>query len=186
MAQNESLDIIELESNLADVEKPPEIPPGLYLGEIQDIQKADSAKGNQYFAIKFVIAPDELPADMQDQFEDGAVLYWNRQIVPTLKDRRALFNLRKFIEAIGLDANTTSIDPNEWMGQTARLRVRHGKFNGEFRAEIQSVEPAEAAATARGRGRAPEPEVEEDDTPPARPGRATTRAPARAAAGRRK
>lgn len=146
MAEEETLGIIELDQNLADVEKPPELPAGNYTGEVQDVGKGTSGKGNEYFAVKFVIPPKEIPADLQDDFEDGAVLYYNRIIVPKGKDRRALFNLRKFIEALGLDPNTTSIDPNQWMGCTARLKVVSGSWQGETRAEIKSIESAEAPA----------------------------------------
>ena len=151
MANDEMMGIIELDENLADVEKPKEIPPGKYVGEIQDVQEATSGKGNTYFAIQFRVPPDELPADVAEQYEEGAVLFWNRIIKPRGRaDRRALFNLRKFIEAIGLDPNTTTIDPNDWMGRQARLMVRMGRYNNEERAEIGSVEPAEAkAAPAR-------------------------------------
>lgn len=140
----EPMGIIELEDNLADVDKPPELPAGAYVGEVQDVQMQTSGKGNRYFAIKFVIPPDQLPADIAEHFEDGAVLYWNRNIVPNGRDRRALFNLRKLVEALGLDSKTTTIDPNEWMGRRARLRVVMGKWQGEDRAEIRSVDPAEA------------------------------------------
>ncbi len=150
----EPMGIIELDEELSSIEKPPELPVGSYVGEIQDIQVQTSGKGNQYFAIKFVISPEEIAPDIQEHYEEGAVLYWNRQIVPTGKDRRALFNLRKFVEALGLSSDTKEIDPNEWMGQKAKLRVVHGKFNGDVRAEIKAVEPAEKAApkasTARG------------------------------------
>lgn len=151
MANDEMMGIIELDENLADVEKPKEIPPGKYLGEVQDVQEATSSKGNTYFAIQFRVPPDELPADVAEQYEDGAVLFWNRIIKPRGRaDRRALFNLRKFIEALGLDPNTTTIDPNDWMGRQARLMVRTGSYQGEQRAEIGSVEPAEVrAAPAR-------------------------------------
>jgi hypothetical protein len=57
-----------------------------------------------------------------------------------------MFNLRKFIEALGLDSNTTTIDPNEWMGRPARLHVVMGKWQGEERAEIRAVEAAEEKA----------------------------------------
>jgi hypothetical protein len=166
----ENLDIIELEESLADVEKPAELPPGLYVGEVQDVQVATSAKGNAYYAVRFMVPPDEIPADIQDDFEDGASLFWNRQIKPRDgKDRRALFNLKKFVEALGLDANTTSIDPNDWMGCRARLRVRHtinprDPSSGK-RAEIGSVEPLEEAAPARGNVREVEEEQEEVQTP---------------------
>src|SRR5580765_1970668 len=147
MLPDEPMGIIELDESLADVEKPKEIPPGKYTGEIQDVQEATSGKGNTYFAIQFRVPPDELPADVADQYEDGAVLFWNRVLKPKSgTDRRALFNLRKFIEALGLDANTTTIDPNDWMGRPARLHVVSGRYNGEERAEIRAVEPAEVKA----------------------------------------
>lgn len=166
----ENLDVIELEESLADVERPVECPPGLYLGEVQDVQVATSAKGNTYYAVKFVIPQDEIPADVQDDFEDGVVLYWNRQIKPRDgKDRRALYSMRKFVEALGLDANTTTIDPNDWMSCHARLRVRHGVNPRDpaagKRAEIASVEPVEEEAAPR--KRMPEPEPEEAEVTPA-------------------
>jgi hypothetical protein len=139
--------IIELEDNLADVEKPREVPPGKYVAEVQDVQEAMSQKGNTYYAIQFRVAPEELPADVADEYEDGAVFFWNRLLKPKSRsDRRALFNLRKFIEALGLDANTTTIDPNEWMGRSVRLHTAMGKFQGEDRAEIRAIEAAEAPA----------------------------------------
>jgi hypothetical protein len=144
MANDEPMGIIELEDNLSDVEKPKEIPPGKYVGEVQDVQEATSGKGNTYYAVQFRVAPDELPADVADQYEDGAVLFWNRTLKPRGRgDRRALFNLRRFIEALGLDSNTTTIDPNDWMGRRARLHVVTGRYQGEDRAEIRAIEVAE-------------------------------------------
>lgn len=163
----EPIGIIELDENLGDAEKPEEIPPGLYTAEVQDVQTPVSGKGNTYFAIKFVISPDDLPPDIKEDYPDGAVLFWNRVIVPKKGDRRALFALRKFVESIGIDSNTTSIDPNEWMGRQARIRVAHDRYQGETRAQIKSVEAAEETAprtTARAaapRGRAPVEEVAE-------------------------
>lgn len=146
-----SVGILELDSSLADAEKPPEIPAGVYVGEVMEVQEKDAQSGNRYYSVKFVIPPENLPADIRDQWEDGCSLYWNRNIIPTAKDRRALFNLRRLIEALGLDTNTSTVDPNEWMGRSARLRVVHGKYQGEVRAEVRSVEPAEPeAATRRG------------------------------------
>jgi hypothetical protein len=147
MANDEPIGIIELEENLADVEKPPEIPAGKYTAEVQDVQEMTSGKGNTYFAVTFHIAPEELPQDIADQYEDGANLFWNRTMKPKGRsDRRGMFNLRRFIEALGLDSNTTTIDPNDWMGRPARLHVVMGKWQGEERAEIRAVEPAEERA----------------------------------------
>lgn len=175
--RNEELSIIELDENLADVEKPPEVPPGLYAGEVQDVQILTSAKGNKYFAVRFVIPPDELPVDVREHYEDGAVIFWNRQIVPGPGDARAKFNLKRLIEALGLDTRTSTIDPNEWMGRSARLRVRIGaEYQGERRAEIASVEPAEDEAPARATPQAPQAEEVTSHVPEgARPARRVPR-----------
>jgi len=156
MADDESgsveLSVIDLEENLADAEKPPELPNGKYIAEVQGVEVKNSQQGNRYFAVKFVIPPEELPADVKDDYEDGAQMYWNRQLVPDKQDRRTLYNLRKFVESLGLDANTTRIDPNEWMGQRARLVVKQSAYQGEMRAQIIAVEAAEGeAAPSRGR-----------------------------------
>lgn len=173
--QDDELDVIELGESLADVEKPPELPPGIYIGEITDVQKFTSGKGNLLYSVKFTIPTEEIPADMQDQFEDGANLYWQRQLVPTGKDRRALYNLQKFINAIGLDTATTTINPNDWMGQRAKLRVRLGKpFEGERRAEIYAIESAEDEVDEAPPRRTAPVEVV-DEAPPRRAGRRAAR-----------
>lgn len=151
---DETIGIIELEDSLSGAEKPKEIPPGQYIGEIQDVQIPTSGKGNQYFAVTFIIPPEQLPDDLRDDYGDGARLFWNRVLVPVGGNRRALYNLRLFIEALGLDSNTTQIDPNEWMGRKAKLRVVTGTYLGENRAEIRAVEKAEDIAPRR---KAPEP-----------------------------
>lgn len=149
MTPDETIGIIELEDSLAGAERPKEVPPGQYIGEIQDVQIPTSGKGNQYFAVTFVIPPDQLPADIRDDYTDGARLFWNRVLVPVAGNRRALYNLRLFVEALGLDANTTQVDPNEWMGRRAKLRVVAGTYLGETRAEIRAVEKAEEVAPRR-------------------------------------
>lgn len=151
----EPLSIMEFDTNLAEVEKPPELPAGAYTGECQEVTIQTSGKGNQYFAIKFVVPPSEIPPDIAEHYDEGAVLFWNRQVVPTGKDRRALFNLRKLHEAMGLDTNASSVDPNDWMGCKVKLRVQQTKYQGEMRAEVKSLEPAEATkpVAAAGRGK---------------------------------
>lgn len=140
----EQLDVIQLEGNLADAKKPPEVPAGKYVAEIQDVEAKASDKGNKYWAVKFVISPDQLPEELRESYEDGAVLYWNRQMIPKdAADRRTIFNLKQFYTNIGLDNNITSIDPNEWMGQKALIQIKMGSWQGEARAEIVGLSPVE-------------------------------------------
>jgi hypothetical protein len=156
IAENEPLSIVELEGNLGDAEKPPEVPPGKYIGEVQDVQENSSQAGNRYWSVRFVIPQEELPANVAEAYEDGAVLFWNRQLVPRdARDRRTIFALKNLYTALGLDPNITTVDPNDWMGCKVLLTVRMGQYLGEPRAEIASLAPADRATP---RNSAPQPE----------------------------
>jgi hypothetical protein len=145
----EELSIITLDEDLSDVEKPPELPVGKYEGEVQEVGVQTSQKGNQFYAIKIIIPQENIPASVQEHFPDGAVLYWNRQLVVTpTSDRRTKFNLRKMMEAFGLDTSVREIDPTQWMGCSVGVVIKSGKYQGETRSEIGSLYPLEAAAPA--------------------------------------
>jgi len=158
MAEDEPLSIVELEGNLADAEKPPEVPAGKYVAEVQDVQANSSQAGNRYWSVRFVIPQDELPPSVSEAYEDGAVLFWNRQLVPRdNRDRRTIFSLKNLYTALGLDPNITTIDPNDWMGCKALLTVRMGQYQGEARAEIASLAPADRAPARTQQEAAPAP-----------------------------
>jgi hypothetical protein len=159
MAEQEELGIISLDVNLADVERPPEIPVGRYVGEIQSVEVKTSGQGNEYFAIRILVPAENIPAEVAEHYEDGALFFYNRLLVPKGNDRRSLWNLRQFIEKVGLDANTNEINPNEWMNQTVGIVVGTEKnLEGELRAAIRSLFAAEEAP-------AREEEEEEDEKP---------------------
>jgi hypothetical protein len=170
MADNEELGIISLDQNLSDVERPPEIPVGRYVGEIQSVEVKTSGAGNEYFALRILVPSENIPAEVAEHYEDGALFFYNRLLVPKSNDRRALWNLRQFIEKIGLDTNTNEINPNEWMNQNVGLVIGMEKnLEGELRSSVRSIfasedapareeeEPEEApapkAAATRGRRR---------------------------------
>lgn len=146
---DEELDILELEENLADVEKPPELPNGVYDGEVQDVISGTSASGNDKWDVRVRIPPENIPPDISEHYEDGALLTYNRLMKPKRGNRRALYALRKFLEAIGIDSNTTTVDPNEWMGRPCRVMIRSSVYNGEARAGIVAFEAAEAAPATK-------------------------------------
>ena len=146
MAEQEELGIISLDMNLADVERPPEIPVGKYVGEIQSIEVKTSGQGNEYFAIRILVPSENIPAEVAEHYEDGALFFYNRLLVPKGNDRRSLWNLRQFIEKIGLDSNTNEINPNEWMNQSVGIVVGMEKnLDGELRANVRSLFAAEEA-----------------------------------------
>jgi hypothetical protein len=164
----DELGIISLETNLSDIERPPEVPVGRYVGEVQSVEVKTSAQGNDYFAMRILVPAENIPADVAEHYEDGAQFFYNRLLVPRGNDRRSLWNLRQFVEKLGLDTNTNEINPNEWMNQSIGLVIGLEKnLEGEMRSAIKSlyapediparapvVEEAPAArANARGRRR---------------------------------
>lgn len=169
MAEQEELGIISLDMNLADVERPPEIPVGKYLGEIQSVEVKTSGQGNDYFAIRVLVPAENIPAEVAEHYEDGALFFYNRLLVPKGNDRRSLWNLRQFVEKIGLDTNTNEINPNEWMNQTVGIVVGTEKnLEGELRSAIKSLFAAEDAP-------AREEEEEEEDEVEEKPKKAARR-----------
>jgi hypothetical protein len=146
MAEQEELGIISLDVNLADVERPPEIPVGKYVGELQSVEIKTSGQGNEYFAIRILVPAENIPAEVAEHYEDGALFFYNRLLVPKGNDRRSLWNLRQFVEKLGLDSNTNEINPNEWMNQNIGIVVGSEKnLDGEMRASVRSLFAAEDA-----------------------------------------
>ena len=162
----EELGIIQLDQNLSDVERPPEVPVGKYIGEIQSVEVKTSGQGNEYFAIRILVPSDNIPAEVAEHYEDGALFFYNRLLVPKGNDRRSLWNLRQFVEKIGLNSNTNEIDPNEWMNQNVGLVIGMEKnLEGELRSGVKSLFAAEEAP-ARGRD---DDDEEKEEAPKAAP-----------------
>ena len=132
------LDILQLDQNLEDVPEPELLKPGYYAGEIQAVEVKENQKGTgRYYAIKFVIPTDEFPPDYEvDNHPDGLSLFYNLLRVPTAGDRRSISNIRKFMEKLGLSVCTNQINPNEWLGQRAKLKVIHNEYQGVKRENI--------------------------------------------------
>lgn len=173
----EELGIISLEQNLSDVERPPEIPVGRYVGEIQSIEVKTSGQGNDYFAMQILVPSENIPAEVAEHYEDGAKFFYNRLLVPKGNDRRSLWNLRQFVEKLGLDSNTTEIDPNEWMNQNIGVVIASEKnLEGELRSTIRSLFAAEDAPAGGGEAEEPEEEEAEEEKAPARRPRTTAAA----------
>jgi len=173
---DEDLDIISLDMNLSDVERPPDVPVGRYIGEIQNIEVKTSGQGNDYFAMRVLIPAENIPADIAEHYEDGALFFYNRLLVPKGNDRRALWNLRQFVEKIGLSAETNEIDPNEWMNQRVGLVIGTEKnLEGETRSAIRSLFAAEEGVPQTEEADEEEAEEEKKPAPKTRAARAGAR-----------
>lgn len=146
----DTLDILQIETNLADVPKPLDLPAGRYLAEIVNVQQRQGPK-MRYYNVIFLIPPEEYPPQIREELEesypDGVQMYYNRIMVPRSGgDRRSIYRVTQFMGILGLDTNTNVINPNDWMGQKATLVTRIGEWNGEKRPEIGDVQSAERSA----------------------------------------
>jgi hypothetical protein len=153
MAQEEPLSIVELDENLDEAEKPPELPNGNYQAEVEDVQEAVSAQGNAYYPVRFRIPPEAIPPDYAEFFDEGAVLSYYRILKPNGRDRRILWNLKQFMKALGLPTNITTLDPSEWIGRPATVVLKQSAYQGEMRAGIVAVEAAKQTAAAAPRAK---------------------------------
>lgn len=138
MEESAELDILELDQNLEDYDEPELLPPAYYVGEIQSVEiRQNQAGTGKYFAIKFIVPPEKFPASYDvENWPEGCPLFYNLVRVPKAGDRRALSNLRKFMQKIGVSVSTNQIDPNSWIGQTAKLKVVHSEYQGVTRENI--------------------------------------------------
>lgn len=130
-------DIIELDEDLSDVPDPVNLPKGWYRAEITEVERKNSQRGNDYFAVSLVIPVDEYPSDYDpDNFPDGVKMSYNLLRVPEGKDRRALANIRRFMEILGLSTNVSRIDTNEWVGRDLQVKLDHEKYQGQLNMRI--------------------------------------------------
>ncbi len=128
--------VYEFSENIADAEAPAPLPPGDYIGVIKEVEAKDSSKGNRYASVSFHISPDQYPVDFTDGPPDGITLAYNRVVLKD--DARSRFAIRRFCEAIDAPMGK-AIDLLSWIGQEAKLTVKHSEYEGVKRAEIDRV-----------------------------------------------
>lgn len=133
--------ILELDFNLADAEDFENLPAGEYPASVKAADLRTSDKGNEYYYTVITIDPKDYPADYDvANNPEGTNLIYARLMKPTSDNRRSITSMKKWYKAIGLDANTTSIDPSTWVGLRLKVLLGISQYNGEDRNEIKAIE----------------------------------------------
>ncbi len=130
--------ILEFSQDITNQEAPPPLPAGDYNATIESVElKTSQTSGNEYLNIVFNIAPDDYPADFDaENNPDGVKLsYMRLNNDDTARNR---YNVRKFCEAIGAKTGK-KVDPNDWIGLSTVISVKHGTWEGEKRAEFGKI-----------------------------------------------
>lgn len=132
--------VLDIGMDIAGAEQPDLLPAAEYVAEVRSAEVKVSGAGNKYIAVAFYIPTEEYPADFDvTNAPDGLTLTWNRVPVPENNDRRAAFRLRKFMETIEAPFEGSRLDLEKWTGLKARVRIKHGSWEGVNREEIASV-----------------------------------------------
>lgn len=133
--------ILDLGVDIADAPAPEILPAGDYTAEIRAATPKMSAAGNHYVAAQFYISPEEFPADYDiAESPDGVILTYNRVPWPQDKnDKRGIYRLRKFMEAVGAPFQGSKVDLDKWVGLKAVITVKHGTYEGDMRPELTKV-----------------------------------------------
>lgn len=138
--------VIDLGTNLEDATPPPPLPPGQYRATVMSVTPTVSqTSGNLYGKTVFRIDPSQYPIDFSpDNAPNGKSLTYNRMVIdPKVlrANKRVLFALRQWYEALGLPLAVTSINTNDWVGCEVMLSIsnRENRNTGLMEEEIDRV-----------------------------------------------
>jgi hypothetical protein len=133
--------ILELDMNLEDMEDFELLPDGNYPAEISQAEMRTSPKGNDYYYIIFNIHPDDFPPDYAvENAPEGIKLVYARIQKPDAGNRRSITAVKNFMRALGMSLKTSTINPGDWEGKKASLKVGHQEWNGDEINTIMGVE----------------------------------------------
>lgn len=125
--------ILEFQTSLADQAEPQPLPERDYNGEIRAAMKKTSASGTDYIQLDVFVPAEEYPADYTDGDPDGVTLSFRRLMLDGTPNSR--WRLKRLCEAVGVTPGNT-LDLNEFVGRSIRIRVKHSEYEGERRADI--------------------------------------------------
>jgi hypothetical protein len=134
--------MIDLGVDVAEAPAPELLPAGEYVAEVRAAEPRVSSNGNAYVAVQFYLSPEEYPVDFDvAEAPDGTILTYNRVPWPTngSADKRGVYRLRKFMEAIGAPFEGSRVDLDKWIGCRAVIKVKHETYEGEARAVCAGV-----------------------------------------------
>lgn len=127
--------VIEFDEDLNNVEAPLPLPQGMYDAVITSAEHVMSKSQRPMAKVTLSISADQYPADYVDGNAEGTTL---SHYLMLDKDRRSMFALKRFCQAIGAPLSN-SVDLNTWVGLAARVEVENQLYEGTQTARIKRV-----------------------------------------------
>jgi hypothetical protein len=136
------MSIIELSCNIDEMEEFEPLPDGLYPAQVVDLEVRYTEKMPQgYIYMQLKVAVADFPADYDPgNAPEGLTLVYARTSLPDPANRRTVRPFKKVLEAFDLPANTSSIDPNEWIGKDVQVLLRRQEYQGEFINNVEALQ----------------------------------------------
>lgn len=133
--------ILEFDVDLSTVEKPEELPPGNYRGEVTKAEaKTSNNTGSRYMALSVLIPTSEFPPTYEtENAPEGLPLIYRR--ISLEPGRRPMYRLRTFCESMGV-VPAKQIDLNDFVGRPVMVEIVHESYEGEERATIKNLRGA--------------------------------------------
>lgn len=133
--------IIEFDIDLNDVEKPEELPPGLYRATITKAEERRSKNtDSKYLSLMLNIAPEEYPAtyDAENAPMGFPVPYNRISLEPT---KRAMWRLKSNLMELGIPFSN-KLDLAEFVNRQVMVEIAHELYEGEDRAQVKNLRAA--------------------------------------------
>lgn len=144
MADNteETFVFADLSVDVEEAVEPPKLPESDYIATVASCKPMKKAEtGTEYYQIAYRIAPEQYPADFDAAFyPDGKTVVYR---TPRINDDpMGRFNMKTLKNAHGLPGGK-SRDPNQFVGTTTKVRLRHDSWQGKKTEKVVSVGQAD-------------------------------------------
>lgn len=136
-ADNNNELMAEYSADVGTQEAPVPLPARDYEAVIRKVEKKQSDKGNEYYAVSLYVAPEQYPHDYVEGDPDGTTLIYRRLGIKDTHQGR--YAMRRWYEALGLPAPGRKINPMDWYDKRVKLTVTQETYEGEPRAQAARV-----------------------------------------------
>lgn len=138
------MSIIELATNIEEMQEFDPLPAGLFPGECQDLEvRFSEKKPNGYIYCQLRISPDHFPQDYDvDNAPEGMIVVYAQVSIPTPQDRRAVKPFINFHKAFGVTPSGNQFNPEDFIGKSCQIILTRGEYPvGTPINQVEGIQP---------------------------------------------
>jgi len=137
------MDIIELSTNIEEMQEFEPLPAGPYPAEVRDVEVRYSEKQpNGYFYLVLNIDPNDYPADYDvENAPEGAQIVYARVQVPDAANRRTVKPFKNMLAAFGVKQKGNKFAPDDLIGKHAQVILSVNEYQGNPVNNVEGILP---------------------------------------------